>query len=785
MRGLWEELGAGDYAGIAIPNILPGETRPREYRVRRDRPDLEEKEGGGFKEKGKYLSPPGRSNLVYFPPCTSPEDLSDQTVPVCLTEGEFKGLALRRLFTERGERVLVVALPGVWNWRGTVGKTTDEKGRRDVKGVIPDFDRVAWRGRVVYIVFDSNVATNDSVRAARRELSKELRRRGAKVYLVDLPQIEGVNGVDDLLALKGPEFVASLIAEAEDSESVESPPRKSQATSLIELADKDELFHAPDGKAFATVEVNGHRETLLLRSAAYKDCLSHRYYVSERTAPSASALQDALSALSGRARFEGAEVETFVRLAGHEGRIYLDLCDRDWRVVEITAEGWRVVSEAPVKFRRARGMLPLPKPVRGGSIEELRGFLNVGSREDWVLLCSWLVAALRPRGPYPIFALHGEQGSAKSTTARAVRSLVDPNTATLRSEPREERDMMIAASNGWCVAFDNLSRIPMWLSDSLCRLATGGGFATRQLYADDEEILFDAQRPALFTGIEEVGTRPDLLDRALVISLPTIPEERRRVESSFWREFEAARPRILGALLDAVSVALRRESSVKLERLPRMADFAVWATAAEPGLGLAEGSFLSAYERNRASANDLALEASAVAPEILRVMAHRDSWTVTYTALLSELERVFGDSPKRPEGWPKSARSLAGELTRVAVNLRKAGVDVSAAGREGRSGRKLVTFSNIEQTCDSRSPRSPRSQGAENEGERGERHREEDFPRSPQPSQDNPSDDGLCEFCERGECHLHFLSSDFPIEELEAEAIRLEATGATLEGSAV
>jgi hypothetical protein len=217
-----------------------------------------------------------------------------------------------------------------------------------------------------------------------------------------------------------------------------------------------------------------------------------------------------------------------------------------------------------------------------------------------------------------------------------------------------------------------------------------------------------------------------------------------------------------------------------------MADFAVWATAAEPGLGLPEGSFLAAYERNRASANDLALEASPVAPEILRVMANRDSWTVTYTALLSELELVFGDSPKRPEGWPKSARGLAGELTRVAVNLRKAGVDVSPAGRQSGTGRKMVTLARIEQTCDSRSQRSQSSQTPENAGETFERSCEDDSPRSQssQPrSQDNTLEDSLCEFCERGECHLHFISGGLSIEDFEAEAIRLEATGAPLEGS--
>lgn len=766
--------GGGDYAGVVFPYIWPGEVEPREFRLRRDRPELERKGDGALKPKDKYLAPPGRGNLAYIPPGTPPEHLSDTSIQVACTEGEKKALALQRYFVERGERALVVAFSGAWNWRGTVGKSNDETGQRcDVKGPIPDLDRITWEGRTVFVIYDTNVRTNDSVAAARRELAKELKSRGAVVKLVDLPQIDGVNGVDDLLFLKGPEFVSSLFAEADGRpEAGERSGRGSQATALVNLAGDAEFFHAPDGKTFATVSVNSHRETMPLRSGAFKDWLSHRFYLSESTAPPSASLQDALNTLSGKARYDGAEVETYTRVAAHGGSIYLDLCDPRWRAVEVTADGWGVVQDVPVKFRRARGMLALPEPARGGSIGELRRFLNVGSEDDWVLLLSWLVAALRPCGPYPVLALHGEQGSAKSTTARMLRSLVDPSSAPLRGEPRDGRDLVIAASNSWCVSFDNLSKMPVWLSDGLCRLSTGGGFTTRQLYTDDEEVLFDAQRPVLLNGIEELATRADLLDRAIILYLPTIPEVRRRNEAVFLPEFYEARPRILGALLDAVSAAVRDEAGVRLDRLPRMADFAVWASAAESALGLGPGAFMEAYDRNRSAANDLALEASLVAGEILKLMAGRDEWTSTYTDLLKNLERTFGDSPKRPEGWPKSARALAGELTRIAVNLRKAGVDVRPGGRQGGSGRKMVTLARLEEPCERRSQHSQRSQEGENAGEnreRGcERGDEADARRSQQHSQDNPSNGGVCEDCERCECEIHASSDeDAAFDEVE------------------
>src|SRR5262249_30438334 len=160
--------------------------------------------------------------------------------------------------------------------------------------------------------------------------------------------------------------------------------------------------------------------------------------------------------------------------------------------VEIDANGWQVVDQSPVKLRRAKAMLALPFPVEGGSVDELRPFLNVAD-EDWPLVLAWLVAALRPTGPFPVLCLNVEERSAKSTTTRLLRSLIDPNTAPLRAEPRENRDLAIASNNGWVVALENVSYLPPWLSDALCRLSTGGGFATRTLHTDEDETIFNAQ----------------------------------------------------------------------------------------------------------------------------------------------------------------------------------------------------------------------------------------------------------------------------------------------------
>ena len=173
--------------------------------------------------------------------------------------------------------------------------------------------------------------------------------------------------------------------------------------------------------------------------------------------------------------------------------------------------------------------------------------MNIGADDDeqWMLLVEWLIGTFHPRGPYPVLALHGHQGSAKSTTSRVLRALVDPNTTPLRAEPRDAHDLIIAASNGWVVNLDNLSHLPIWLSDAICRLSTGGGFSTRELCSDADETLFDATRPVILNGIEELAVRGDLLDRALLLYLPEIPKDLRKREAVLWQQFEEVRPKVL------------------------------------------------------------------------------------------------------------------------------------------------------------------------------------------------------------------------------------------------
>lgn len=460
--------------------------------------------------------------------------------------------------------------------------------------------------------------------------------------------------------------------------------KPSAAQALAALASPAVLSHTPDGKAYAHIQVGvdgqAHEEFWPVKSRPFKGWLRRAFFLAEGKPAPAQAMAETIDLIEAQA-LEAKQVDVHVRVAEHEGHVYIDLCDPAWRVVEITPAGWTIVARPPVAFRRAPGMLALPAPVRGGSLDTLRTFINLADDYAWRLLKHWLLMTVHPLGPYPVLSLTGEQGAAKSTTATVLRNLVDPNSAPLRSEPREPRDLMIAANNGRIITLDNVSHLPGWLSDSLCRLATGGGFSTRELYSDEDEVIFSAKRPIILTSIEGVIVRGDLMDRSVLIELPAIAPEHRREEAEFWAQFERARPELFGAILAAVAGALRALPTVRLTRRPRLADFAKWSVAAEQGQGWS--GFSEAYHANVEGAHEVVVDSSPVG-QAIRGLVDDGDWEGLISELLETLSNRAAENTRRSKAWPTSARALSGALRRLAPNLRALDIDVTFPERTKR-----------------------------------------------------------------------------------------------------
>ncbi len=505
------------------------------------------------------------------------------------------------------------------------------------------------------------------------------------------------------------------------------------------------FFHNAENEAFASVSVGEHAENYAVRSRRFRLWLQNEFWVREKqkiedaiaTREGAlfegqldadlpevvrdQALADAIRQIEALALFNGApEEEVHVRVAsGGEGVMYVDLGDPDWRAVKIDSAGWEVVTseETPVKFIRPGGMLALPEPKRGGTAEQLRSLLNLPPGEagdrNWRLLLAWMTHSLLPfeaSGPYTLLVLLGPQGSAKTTAGSIIRKLMDPYKVSSIGKPRDEHNVFLQADSSWIVFINNLSEVPGWLSDCLCRLTEGGGFLTRTLYENREQELFEGARPVILTGISDVVTKGDLLDRSVIVNLERIPDEDRRREREVYEDAEAARPEILGFLFSAMAEGLRKSGSVRSEENPRMADFNEWGIATEEALGGEPGSFEHAYRVSRGYATQTALAAEPIAATLYRfasAFGEDDPWVGTSTELLGKLnERESDEAVKRSKDWPKDASSLGRRLRGLAPSLAEVGVHVEDVKGSRRAGRRL-------QVC----YRAPVDDGDGNEGD--------------------------------------------------------------------
>lgn len=468
----------------------------------------------------------------------------------------------------------------------------------------------------------------------------------------------------------------------------EAKGRKAARQRAVELAlESWTLWRAQeDGgpQAFASFQRGGHEEHVQLRSSAGRLALGGLVWHATGEALSRADLDGAMDALEAAAIHDGPRFPVRVRLADFGNQIFVDLADPDWQVAGVTAEGWRVMpqSEAPVRFRRPDGTEALPVPEKAGTLDDLAAFLHAGA-ETRALVCAWAVASLTDRGPLPVLSIQGPQGSAKSTTARILQALIDPRRAVNRGRPKDDAAIASAARNAWVLTFDNLSGLSAELADNLCRLSTGTAFTARRLYSDSEESITEARRPVVLNSITDLSGRPDIRDRAIFAILDPIGDDERRTEADYWKAFEEARPRLLGALLDALSLALRRLPAVLAsERLGRMADAHGLMLAAAPALPGGEATFRRAWDSMRETAVAGALEASPLAQALLPLLRARSGWKGPAGALLRELNQGRGLGIREPGTWPQSPRGLVSALQRLQPALREEGWIVQTAVRD-------------------------------------------------------------------------------------------------------
>jgi hypothetical protein len=456
----------------------------------------------------------------------------------------------------------------------------------------------------------------------------------------------------------------------------ENKKELTQAEKLLNIASEIPIFHDQNKEAYTFL----NNEAVALRSKRIKQILSYKFYKQEGKAPNSDALNQTITVLEGKAINESVGITLNNRIAKTDHIFWYDLGDGN--AIKITRHEWEIV-DAPKLFKRYSHQQPQVVPISGGNPWKIFQFLNVDEKHQLIVLV-YIISCFVPDIPHPIFHPHGAQGAGKTTLCKVIKRLCDPSAAETLITPREVASLVQVIAHHHVCLFDNMSDLPPWMSDILAQACTGGGFSKRQLYTDDEDIIYQVKRAIGLNGINLMISKPDLMDRSILLHLDRITPDKRIDEAEFWKEFEKVRPEILGGILDTLSKAMAIYPTVNLTHLPRMADFVKWGYAISQALGKDGANFLRAYQGNIERQNEEVIQSNTLAQSVLILMNESESWEGTIKIAWNTL-RDIADPNKADYTFPKTERMLRKHLERIKTNLMDVGVtfEIGTRTRDG------------------------------------------------------------------------------------------------------
>lgn len=413
-----------------------------------------------------------------------------------------------------------------------------------------------------------------------------------------------------------------------------------------------------------------------IASTEFKKWVTGEYYRETSEGLTGESMNTILATIHAIAAHDSPELPiSKQRIACYEGRYYLYLADESQTVIEYSATGWYICENPPVKFVFDKYKAPLPIPRRDdGKIDTLWDLARINNIPDQLVVTAVLVKALVPGGTDPILAISGYAGSGKTTTANCLRSLVDPFTkGKVLAKIPEIDHIAIHAMQRRILAIDNISYITADQSDTLCNVSTGGGFSKRTLFSDSEETILDVQNLTILTSIGNVVTKPDLLERSIVIDMTRITDDERESESSLSQGLELHHAEILGRLLDITVAALHYRDTAESPRYSRMVEFSHLGEGVEQYLDYQPGSMRSRMAAGVEIANEIAIESSPVASIIREWMGIEGKWEGTTAELLNIL-KTHAKKSELAGTLPKTANSLGGELKKCESALAQCGI---------------------------------------------------------------------------------------------------------------
>ena len=591
------------------------------------------------------------------------------------------------------------------------------------------------KGSTVYIIAD----IDETGKNHAQNVAKSLLGKADDVYLIDLTtaipkslsEIPQGWDITDLIEVTPQEkqraLILDLVANStsyskNDEESDEggkcsASGKKNPAEQLLILVKSSgaKFFHSDVKDLYAAIPVEDHVEVLPINGRDFELWLNGLFYRNTNKPISKDGVKQVLAVLSAKALYENPNpVKLSTRVAEHDGAFWYDLTNIKWQSVKIDKGGWEIANNPPILFSRYRHQLQQIVPKTGGNINKILNYVNI--KESKTLFLCWLVSCFIPNIPHAAIIIHGEKGAAKSTASGLLKSLIDPSALDTLTLQNDQRTMAVNLQNHWFLPFDNVSYISEETSDTLCRAITGGGIQQRRLHTNSEDIIFTFQRCIAINGIHNVATRADLLDRSILIELIRITDCERKELSEVLANFEADKADILGGIFDTVVKAMNIFPKVKLQNLPRMADFARWGYAIGEALGKGLGQvFIEEYTGNRQIQNEEAIVNDPVATLIVEFMKGRQEWTGLYSTLyrlLADMAEDYGISSKH-KSFPANAIGLSKRITAIKSNLENVGIYCTPEKRT-----KLGQSLSIKRPNSSTSS-TPSTLSAENGGLRG------------------------------------------------------------------
>lgn len=457
-----------------------------------------------------------------------------------------------------------------------------------------------------------------------------------------------------------------------------------QAKTLVNLALRNaKLFYDQFNDEFARVKTDKGFPVYKIRSKHFKNWLGYQFYLSEseNQVANSESLKSALNTLCGHAQFEGKRHDLHIRVADCKSAIWYDICDKNWQAIRITAQGWKIIKKPPILFRRYSHQLPQIKPAETGDINLLKKYINLKNEHEWILMQVWLIFALVPSFPHPVRILHGGQGSGKTNAEKLIRKLIDPSQIEVLGMPRSENELTQILAHHWFLPFDNINYLSDSISDLLCKAITGSGFSKRELYTDDDDIIYKIKRCISLNGINIAAHKPDLLERSILLEFKRISKHKRQTENEIWRQFEKDRPIIFSGILNTLSKALSIVKNINLKYKPRMADFNQWGEAIAQSLGYAPNIFTKAYFKNIKSQHAEAINAHLIGQTIAELMENQDNWTGSPTELFDELNNIAVNLKinTNDKAWPKAPNALSRRINEIKSNLAEIGITIKCS----------------------------------------------------------------------------------------------------------